>query len=105
MKCSAMRKILRLFQLCGWNGLQIEILPAGLLFDVVEVFVCEYDEHVGLMFIQVAPGNNRNMRTGGEFVLLQGAVVHGERDFAGPDPTVITYRRHACRRTITGNSQ
>src|ERR1700757_2366649 len=96
MKCSRMQEILLLFQLGGWNGLQIAVRSVGLLLDVVEVFVREDDEHVGLMFIQVGLRNNRNVRARGELVLLQRAVIDGERNFAGTDPTVITYRRHAC---------
>src|SRR5262249_6874553 len=84
MKCSGIRRNLLLFQLGRWNGLQIIVRPAGLLLDIFEVFVGEDNEHVGLIFMQIALGNNRDVRAGGELVLLQGAVIDGERDFSRP---------------------
>jgi hypothetical protein len=92
-------------QLCGWYRLQVPILSTRLLLDIFEVLVREDNKHVWLMIVQVTLGNNRNVGSRSELVLLQRAVIDCEWDFAGPDAAVITYRRNACRRTVARDSQ
>src|SRR5262245_43779652 len=90
-------------QLSRRDRQQIAIRVAGFFSDVVEIFIGEYHKNIWSLLIEVRSGDDRDVSSRRELVLLQRAIVDRERDQRWSYSTVVANRRHARGGTIAGH--